>query len=281
MWRLGLLHFLGLYLYRRLRVSRARLAVSEANASRANATKDRLMRIIGHDLRGPVTTFQQALPLVRYYADHPDPAELTSLADALTRQAQELRNLLDNLLQWSLAQTHDVRNAPTLVDCAAALAAIAALYRPVAEAKGVTLVVEPPAADRPTAWADPALLSAILRNLTSNALKFTPAGGRVTLRIRTTAESPGRLVCAVEDTGVGMSPEQLQHLFEPSVDRSTPGTAGEAGTGLGLLVCHYFAELLGGPLQVSSRPGVGTTCWFSIAEAPAGTARTAGIMVAS
>ncbi len=260
---LGLLHFLGLYLYRRLRVSRARLAVSEANASRANATKDRLMRIIGHDLRGPVATFQQALPLVRHYADHPDPAELTSLVDALMGQAKELRNLLDNLLNWSLSQSNEVRNAPIRLAPVEALTTTVNLYQSAAQNKGVTLHVEADP-DLPAAWADPALLSAVLRNLVSNALKFTPSGGSVWVRVA--AGTGHRLEYSVRDTGVGMTPDQLAHLFDVKLNRSTDGTAGEGGTGLGLLICQHFAGLLGGELTVSSRPGAGTLFRFTVAE---------------
>ncbi len=251
---LALLLFGGGWFYRRLRRS-------EAAARLANRTKDQLMTIIGHDLRGPVANFQQAMPLVKYYADHPNPAELGSLADELTARAQQFGTLLDNLLHWSRTQSNEVRNQPEPVAPAEALGAAVRLYRPLAEAKGVALRVET-APDQPPVWADPALLATVLRNLVNNAVKFTPAGGTVTVSAAATAD--GRLRFAVRDTGVGMSAAQLESLFEAGADRSTRGTAGESGTGLGLLICQHFVALMGGTLQVSSEPGQGTTFEFRL-----------------
>ena len=251
---LAVLLFGGGWLYRRLRRS-------EAVARLANRTKDQLMAIIGHDLRGPVATFQQALPLVKYYAAHPNPAELGSLADELTERAQQFGTLLDNLLHWSRAQSNEVRNQPETVAAAEALGAAVALHRPLAQAKGVTVAVET-TPDLPPAWADPRLLATVLRNLVNNAVKFTPAGGTVTAAATRTPD--GGLRFTVRDTGVGMTAAQLATLFEAGTDRSTRGTAGESGTGLGLLICRHFVALLGGTLQVSSQPGQGTTFGFTL-----------------
>ena len=245
--------------------ARRRQAATEAALRRADATKDRLMSIIGHDLRGPVANFQQAMPLVKFYADNPDPQELAGLADDLQRRAQQLGALLDNLLYWSRAQRDEVRNRPQAVAPVEALQAAADLYRPVAEAKGVTVRVAPAAPGLPaTVQADPALLATVLRNLLSNAIKFTPAGGTITLAATRTPDD-GRVAFEVADTGVGMTAQQVEHLFDVGADRSTTGTAGEGGTGLGLLVCEHFARLLGGPLMVRSEVGRGTRFAFGVA----------------
>jgi signal transduction histidine kinase len=245
---------------------RRRLVASEAALRAADATKDRLMSIIGHDLRGPVATFQQAMPLMQYYARHPDPAEQLALADDLARRAQQFGALLDNLLYWSYSQRNEVRNRPEAMSATAAMLAAATLYQSGAAVKGVTLRVaaDPAVAD---VWVDPVLLATVLRNLTSNALKFTSAGGTVTLGAE---PLPGRGVrFRVTDTGVGMTAAQVARLFDTaSADRSTTGTAGEDGTGLGLLVCHHFVRLLGGALTVTSRVGEGTEFSFETPLVP-------------
>lgn len=251
--------------YWRLRRSRQRLAASEAALRTLNSTKDRLMSIIGHDLRAPVATFHLMVPLLRQQAKEADPVELTELADDLGQHAQSLSALLDNLLHWARTQADEVRNHPQRLPVADVVNPTLRLYQPGAAAKGIVLraVV---AADLPPVWADPSLLATVLRNLVSNALKFTPSGGEV--RVDVGAEV-GRVTFAVTDTGLGMTPSQLAHLFDVSAERSTKGTAGEGGTGLGLLVCQHFVGLLGGELQVASTPGEGSRFWFAVPAAGA------------
>jgi signal transduction histidine kinase len=251
---LAALLFGAAWFYRRLRRS-------EAAARLANRTKDQLMGIIGHDLRGPVANFQQAMPLVKYYALHPNPAELGTLADELTERAQQFGTLLDNLLHWSRTHSNEVRNLPEAVAAADTISAATALYRPSAQAKGVTLHTTTDDA-LPPVWADPKLLATVLRNLVNNAVKFTPSGGAVTTSVARTPD--GHLQFAVRDTGVGMTTAQLTTLFDAEADRSTRGTAGEGGTGLGLLICRHFVALMGGNLQVNSQPGQGTTFAFTL-----------------
>ncbi len=245
--------------------ARRRQLATEAALRRADATKDRLMGIIGHDLRGPVADFQQAMPLVRHLAYHPDPAELAGLADDLETRAHHLAALLDNLLHWARTQRDEVRNRPEAVPVAPLLTDVQQLYAPRAVSKRLTLTVEVlPAAGAPlTAHADPALLATVLRNLTANALKFTPADGAVTLAAEPTPDGRG-VRFTVKDTGVGMTASQLADLFAPRAARSTPGTAGEGGTGLGLLVSHHFVQLLGGELTVQSALGQGTIFMFAV-----------------
>jgi signal transduction histidine kinase len=105
----------------------------------------------------------------------------------------------------------------------------------------------------------------VLRNLVSNAIKFTPEGGTVEVSGRPTGHS---IEFSVHDSGVGLTPEAARALFEPVV-QPTRGTAGEVGTGLGVAVCRQFVALLGGELRVESTPGQGTRFWFVIPAAPA------------
>ena len=248
-------------LYGLLRRQRAALAASESALRQANATKDRLMGIIGHDLRAPLVTFQQIGPLFEALADRPDAAEQRYLAAALTERANAVSALVDNLLDWSRAQTGQVVALPQPVRPAVLLASLRTLFQPVAAAKGVTLCVEgvQDANKLPDSLqTDPNLLAAILRNLLSNALKFTPSGGTVTLRAERAPET-SNVRFSVSDTGVGMPPDKLAAaLGGEGAVRSTSGTGGEAGTGLGLAVCRHFAGVLGARWEGSSFPGQGT-----------------------
>ncbi len=173
-----------------------------------------------------------------------------------------LGTLLDNLLNWGRAQAGQVMNHPTAVEAAQIAATALALHRPTATNRRIQLVAELPPG-LPPVWVDPALLGTVLRNLVGNAVKFTPAGGAVTVRL--TADLPGFLRFTVTDTGVGIAPEQLATLFEPGRARSTSdATTGEVGTGLGLAVCRSFVRLLGGELRASSRPGQWAAFTFDV-----------------
>ena len=249
----------------RLRKQRARLTASETALRQANRTKEQVLSIVGHDLRTPMAGFQHLGPLLQDLADHPDPAEQRALADALTRQARHVGALLDNLLDWARAQAGTVAVRKQPVHLAALVRGVAELYAPVAAAKNIRLQVAIADAVIDNAIStDPALLAAILRNLTANAVKFTPPGKTVTLAV---AHRPEGIWVEVADTGVGMTPDQLRQALGSATAPSTRGTAGEAGTGLGLPVCVRFAALLGANLTAESTPGHGTTWRLTLAYA--------------
>ncbi len=113
---------------------------------------------------------------------------------------------------------------------------------------------------------DPLMVETIFRNLLSNAIKFTPHNGEICLR---SMIQDGKINCSVTDNGIGMDEEILGSLFHPDRAQSRPGTEGEKGTGLGLLVCREFVHLMQGELKVESVMGSGSTYCFSLPEAPA------------
>ncbi len=267
----------GLF-YVRLRRTSAALATSEVQARQAeaaartaetqalaaNTTKDQLMSIIGHDLRGPVASFQQLTPVLQELVPAgPDAADAHRLLASLAGGARHLGELLDNLLRWARTEGGQTVNHPAHLPLAGVAASLDALLQPAALAKGITLTVAvtPPEL---RVWADPDLLNTVLRNLLTNALKFTPAGGRVGLHI--TADGAGRLDFQVTDTGVGIAHVRLAGLLEPGPGRASRGTAGEPGTGLGLPLSARFVRLLGGELVLESAPGEGTRARFELAH---------------
>ena len=111
------------------------------------------------------------------------------------------------------------------------------------------------------AYADPKMVYAVFRNLLSNALKFTNTGGTITVSARSHGDT---VEIAVTDTGIGMSQEQREKLFRIDVKSSTPGTASEEGTGLGLILCKELIEKNGGEIGVESEPGKGSTFRFTL-----------------
>lgn len=240
---------IGTLLFVRLRRSQHRL-------THLTELKDQLFAIIGHDLRAPVASFRQVAPLLYTFAQHPDRDEQTELAQSFDRTSADLAALLDNLLDWGRVQTRALTVRAELTNMAQLLAAEARLVATIAAAKQLTVTVT--VADTlPLVATDPTLLRVVVRNLLTNALKYTRPGGTITLFAEATPG--GTIEVGVRDTGLGMTPDRLQQILGDAPRNSTRGTAGETGTGLGLRVATAFARELGAPLSGQSAVGAGTT----------------------
>jgi len=125
---------------------------------------------------------------------------------------------------------------------------------PAAASKQITLAFRP--VDQVTLFADPEMISTVIRNLVSNAVKFTPTGGNVTVSARKVGEIA---ILTVSDTGVGISHKDAARLFRLEENYKSQGTAGETGTGLGLILCREYVAIHEGTIRVESEPGAGTT----------------------
>ncbi|MBD3409730.1 MAG: PAS domain S-box protein, partial [Ignavibacteriales bacterium] len=225
----------------------------------ANATKDKLFSIVAHDLRGP---FNGLIGYTDYLTgiDPSDcPEEIKRVARKLNEEALATFRLLDNLLQWSRLQSGRLEFTPESFSFVEAVECAVAAARSQAKSKDVslTLYVEPSI----KTYADPFAVETIVRNLYSNAIKFSDAGASVLTR----AEERGEFVVVeIADEGVGMTPEQLDALFDLGSGVSRRGTAGEKGTGLGLTLCKEFVERSGGTIEVESVLGVGSVFRFTL-----------------
>jgi len=233
-------------------------AANEALRER-NAEKDRIMSIVSHDLRSPLSGIRGLAELLQG-AEAEDPALVREFAQLITDAADQLLDLINDLLEVTRVESGRARLSLSEVDlCQVAHSAIK-LLEPIARSKELMLELDCP--DTPLLLtADEPKLRQILNNLLSNAVKFTPRGGKISTRIRST-ENGVQLV--VEDTGIGIPPEHLPHLFEKFGPHQRPGTQGERGTGLGMPIVKHFVELHGGRIEVESTVGVGTrfTIWL-------------------
>ena len=247
-----------------LQRSRHRLQTSETALRQANKTQQGLLRIIGHDLRGPVAMFQQVTPLLRAALGAGAPRDAVELVEELDGTAQHVGALVDNLLDWARLQGGLVSSHPVQLRPATALQSVVQLYAPVAQHKGVAVEVNNTA--EMWVWADLNLLMTVLRNLLANAIKFTPTGGAVAVTARATANG---VRFGVQDTGRGMPAEALALAMGAENAASQPGTAGEPGTGLGLPLCRQFVALLGGELRGEpNETGRGLQFWFELPVSP-------------
>jgi len=225
-------------------------------------SKNKLFHIVSHDLRSPfngILAFSQTLV---DEAETLSREEIQGFAQTVLTSAEQFMHLIDNLLQCTRFELGILDYQPTTVALDTVVMNVLTLLKGNAAQKKIVIVYQAnPSAE---VLADSTMLHSIVQNLVVNALKFTPVEGRVTIQ---TEEQDTMIQVSVIDTGVGVSPEKLAGLFEVMAGRSTDGTAGEKGTGLGLLLCKDLVEKHGGRVWVDSVMGQGTSFHFTLQKA--------------
>lgn len=247
-----------LYLVKRrsnivLQVARKEVQQHNAKLQELNQTKDKFFSIISHDLKGPLNSLTSFSHLLINHTDSLSKEEIRMLAGDLDKSVRNLLGLLENLLEWSRSQTGNIDFSPEVFDLVELLEKNKSLLQSQASNKNITIVVEP--ADEYPVRLHKASINTVVRNLVSNAIKFTGEGGRIVLDIR---NAGGHFDISIADNGVGMSQEVMARLFRLDSKHTTPGTANEKGTGLGLILCREFVEKNGGKIAVRSAPGNGS-----------------------
>lgn len=224
-----------------------------------NATKDKFFSIIGHDLKGPLNSLTSFSGLLINHTDSLTKDEIKMLAKDLDKSLKNLFALLENLLEWSRAQTGSIEFKPEPFDLNALLEENKVLLN--TQALNKKIVIEHADLNPLPIKAHKHSVNTVVRNLISNAIKFTPESG--TVKISAQAGKDEVLV-SVEDTGVGIPASVIEKLFRIDTKHSTKGTADEKGTGLGLILCKEFIEKNGGTIGVQSVEGKGSTFYFTL-----------------
>ncbi|WP_217593806.1 ATP-binding protein [Cohnella sp. GbtcB17] len=229
-----------------------------------NRLKDQLFTIVSHDIRSPLALQFQLIELLEDEIDavHPDHREIV---EKLGEQIRHTLGMTNNVLEWFRSQREDMALHPQPLGLSEVVEDACQLFRLHSEAKRIQ-VSHSIDADI-LVHADREALGLVLRNLLSNAIKFTGPGGSVHVDAR---RSKDMVVISVRDTGVGMSEEQAHRLFEDKQIRSLPGTSGEKGSGLGLLVSRQFVQRSGGTLWAEGKPGQGSVFHFTMRGGAAG-----------
>jgi PAS domain S-box-containing protein len=235
------------------------LKESEARLLELNATKDKFFSIIAHDLKSPFNSILGFSSLLTRQLKEGDHAAIERYASIIQNSSQQALDLLINLLEWSRSQTGRMLFNPESIDIVDLINQSTELLNASALQKSITIYSEMPV--NLPGFADKAMISTILRNLISNAIKFTNTGGKIVI---STEQRPNELVISVLDSGVGMNNESIGKLFRIEENYSTLGTQKEKGTGLGLLLCKEFVDKHGGRIGVESESGKGSKFFFSI-----------------
>jgi PAS domain S-box-containing protein len=227
------------------------LKESEAQLLELNATKDKFFSIIAHDLRNP---FSLLVGLAEIMADENNAMsteELRHNASVLYKTASSTFNLLENLLEWSRLQRGLSILKRDTIFLAKFIDNLNEAFSEMASKKLIKLTVNVP--EDLSIIADPNMLHSILRNLVTNAIKFTNTGGMVSVSVSKKKDKK-EIFFEIKDTGIGISPKMIDDLFRIDVNNTRPGTENEPSSGLGLILCKEFVEMHGGKIWVESNP---------------------------
>jgi PAS domain S-box-containing protein len=231
-----------------------------AELQESNRQKDTLFSIIAHDLRSPFNSVIGFADLLASSAKDLPAEKIGEYAQIVRDAAGDVHTLLDNLLAWAAIQIRDAGLKFTAVDLAVIAARGTEPLARMAEVKGVSVTHDVAGV---TVMGDADLICIVLRNLVSNGIKFSEAGGAV--RISAAPTACGRFVCiTVRDDGVGMSSAAKADLFALHTATSQTGTYGEKGAGIGLYLCRDIVSRHGGEISVDSAPGRGTAFHFTL-----------------
>lgn len=232
------------------------VALEKTELENLNTMKDKFFSIVAHDLRAPLASLMGGLELIA-----PHVGAERNMAEMMLKQARVLMKFLENLLLWARSQQNIIHYSREEDNIDPVILEAVEFVRHDADAKNITIEA-PPGGLR--AVFDAESTKAVLRNLLSNALKFTPRGGRIEVK---TSSGLDTLQIRIIDTGVGITPEQAEGLFRIRRRNSRRGTEGEAGSGLGLVLCRELAEKNDGRVSVEKTGPDGTTMLFELPAA--------------
>ena len=221
-----------------------------------HAVKDKLFSVVAHDLRSPVSSLISILKLVD--SNQLNPEEQTQVFKNISNRVENTYNLLESLLRWSKRQMQGIITQPVYFDVQQESRSITDSLKDNAAQKKIVLLNR---IEQQQVFADRDMFSIVLRNLITNAIKFSFLEGEITLSSKLSGEM---LVISVQDTGTGMSQEVQNKMFKLSETKSQLGTENEKGAGLGLVMCADFVRANGGDIGFTSAQGEGSTFFFSI-----------------
>jgi len=238
-----------------------KLIRSEDELKKINDTKDKFFSIVAHDLRNPIGSSRSLLETILYYFDEMKPDEIKNMLNVMYETSKRTYEMLENLLTWAKAQMRKIEFIPFIQPLFGVVEQNIRLFQQTAKNKEIQVNNLVP--NELLAYFDMNLIDTVIRNLISNAIKFTPHYGTILIGADDNFDE-NYIVVFVKDSGVGIDKERLEKLFEMSKARSTQGTAGERGSGLGLLLCKEFVEMSGGQIWAESEPNKGTVIYFTL-----------------
>lgn len=226
---------------------------------KANATKDKFFSIIAHDLKNSFTGLLGHSDILLSDFDRFPDNEKKAIVKTIQQVSEGTYKLLQNLLDWASVQTGNMQFIADEFEINGFLSDEFELQQGIVATKGLTIAFNP--AETIRVKADRKMLSTVIRNIISNAVKYTPKGGNIGIELSTANDFA---VITVKDNGTGISPENIDKLFKVNENYKTHGTNNEEGTGLGLILCKEFINKNNGDITIKSEVGVGTEVAITI-----------------
>lgn len=243
------------WLNKKLKNQNAIIETQKKDLEILNNTKDKFFGIVAHDLKSPLNSLKSFSSLLIEHFDNLSKEEILTLSKQLRESVDNTIKMADNLITWARIQMNDYQYNMETIKVKDIASSVCDVYKDVASKKGIKVSCS--VEDSLTVTGDKNQIEFVIRNLVNNAIKFTDKDGFVSL---TAKALPGRQVqISVKDSGVGISDESKKKLFSIGHKQSTDGTAGEKGTGLGLMLSFEFVKLNGGQIDIESILGKGTT----------------------
>jgi signal transduction histidine kinase len=227
-----------------------------------NAEKDKFFSILAHDLRGPLSAFVAATQIITEEIQTMDMEEIKEITLSMKTSANNIFSLLENLLEWSRLRRGTMEFVPEKLNLNEKIEACIDVLSESARKKRIELTFSIPGEIE--VFADNHMFDTVIRNLVSNAIKFTPPGGKI--NVTAGYNNDHSIEIKISDSGIGMTPELKNKLFLINEKTSRQGTEGEMSTGLGLLLCKEFIEKHDGKIWVESEVGKGSTFSFTMGQ---------------
>lgn len=241
------------------RIAEESLKESETQLRELNATKDKLLSIIAHDLRSPFNGILGFTDILIENIYDFEIAETEEFVRIINSSAKNTLSLLDNLLNWAKTQTGQISFDPEIIIMSSIIREVIELSHSSAVVKDISLIQNQ--SDEIKVYADENMLRTVLRNLISNAIKFTKPGGNINIYV---ISKHNQVEISISDNGVGINDQTLNNLFDISTTTTSYDTANEKGSGLGLVLCKEFVEKLGGNIWAESEVGKGSDFKFTL-----------------
>jgi ligand-binding sensor domain-containing protein/signal transduction histidine kinase/CheY-like chemotaxis protein/AraC-like DNA-binding protein len=233
-----------------------------AELQKLNQTKDHFFSILAHDLKNPIAGLTGISEYLKRNFSKLDKKDAYDHLSSIHKSANAVYDLLINLLNWSRTQSKKIEYLPAEFNLYELVQKNAVLLEQQFNLKNIELEVQ--ISNEINVYADYNMMDAVVRNLLSNSVKFTDYNGKVTVGADATSNA---ITLQISDNGVGMSKEQIDRLFKVDKNNISKGTAGEQGTGLGLVISHEFVKANNGTIQVESEIGKGTSFFVTVPRA--------------
>lgn len=240
-----------------------RLKIKTEALAKANAEKDKFFSIIAHDLRSPLNSIFGLSRILVEQIQQKDFEKVAAHSEVINQTSQNAIDLLMNLMEWSQSKTGMMKYNPDYFDMKDIIEENLFVFTDIAEQKSI--ILNSSLSSTIPVYADKDMINTIVRNLVSNAVKFTNQGGIINISTRINIE---QVTVSIRDTGVGMSTSFIEKIFSMDENCSTLGTQNETGTGLGLVLCREFIEKHKGKIWIESMPGKGSVFYFTIPRQP-------------